>query len=335
MAHNQSMKSWSIAMVAAAIVALCGIGEPVAAQAAQEFAEQTLTPSSGPQDDAPPVDPYWQWRFEANAAAFYRQKVDLEGENSRLGSAGGILSLKAGTQINRELSTWARLIYTYESYDFGGSGGPTGWGSISPWGDVHTFDFTLNFSYDLTNEWIAFGGPVLRTSKEWDADFRRSFTIGGYVGAAYRFNEDLTVGLGVGLTEDIRESNRVFPIIVVDWNIGGGFYLKTYNAQNFTGVELTYDFDEHWQGGIGVATQYKQFVLDGNGIAPGGVGREDTLPLWGRISWKMNDNLRFDLQGGVMFDVEIDLFDKERVPIRSGKTDEPQPFASLNLRLEF
>ena len=90
---------------------------------------------------------------------------------------------------------------------------------------------------------------------------------------AWRINEDLTVGPGIGVFDRIEDSTRVFPILLIDWNIRERWNLSTGRglaASQGPGLTLSYNLSPAWSFGLSGRYEEVQFRLDDEGPAPGG-----------------------------------------------------------------
>ena len=155
--------------------------------------------------------------------------------------------------------------YAFDNYSFSGS---TSLGGPEPWDDVHTFGLRATLSYKATNEWTVFTGPVLQFSHESDGDIGDGFTGGGFIGASYVFSPQLVLGGGLGVLSQIEDDARVFPILVVHWQILDHLRLTSQTAGSSSGIaglELVYDWGNDWEVAFGGSYSFHRFRLDDEG----------------------------------------------------------------------
>ncbi len=165
---------------------------------------------------------------------------------------------------------------TYEFGDLTEIGGGDPWNKIK---DARV-SVTWRFGFGETGSFILI--PTARLNGESGASSSDSSTYGLYAAAAWRVNENLTIGPGIGVFSRLEDSTRVFPMLAIDWNITDRWNLSTGRglaASQGAGLMLSYELNEDWS--LGLAGRYEdiEFRLDNDGPAPGGVGRDQSLPL--------------------------------------------------------
>ncbi len=224
--------------------------------------------------------------------------------------------------------------YAFDNYSFSGS---TSLGGPEPWNDVHSFGLRATFSYEATNEWTVFAGPVFQFSHESNGDIGDGFTGGGFIGASYVFSRQLVLGGGFGVVSQIEDDARVFPVLVVHWQIRDHLRLTSQTAGSGSGVaglELVYDWGNDWEVAFGGSYTFRRFRLDDEGVAPSGVGEETGIPLHLRVSGRLQEDLHLDLYAGVTLGGELRLEDSGGSGIATADYD-GTPFVGVSLRLRF
>ena len=224
--------------------------------------------------------------------------------------------------------------YAFDDYSFSGI---TSLGGPEPWDDVHTVGLKATVSYKATSEWTVFAGPVFQFSHESDGDIGDGFTGGGFIGASYVFSRQLVLGGGFGVVSQIEDDARVFPVLVVHWQILDHLRLTSQTAgsgSGIAGLELVYDWRAGWEVAFGGTYAFRRFRLDDQGVAPDGVGEETGIPLHLRVSHRLREDLHLDLYGGITLGGELKLQDSAGSGIASQDYD-GTPFVGLALRLRF
>ena len=236
------------------------------------------------------------------------------------------------TDLTPDLDLAVHVGYDVDLYDFSGTSAL----GIDPWEDVHTFNVGALLSMQMGNDWTLFGGPVFQIAREDSADLDDSFIGGAVIGATYAVNSSLTVGGGLGLVSQIEDDARLFPVIVVDWEISDTLRLtsKTAGAAGRSGLELVYDFANDWEVAIGGSYEFRRFRLDDDGVAPGGVGEERSVPLRARLSYRMGDHVVLDFYGGVVTESELELHSATGVRLGAEDVD-PAGLFGFTVRLDF
>ena len=116
--------------------------------------------------------------------------------------------------------------YYLNAYDFSG-GDPGSLTALDPWEHVHSFRLGTPIRWELGGDWTFFGIPSVRYVGEGSADFSDALSWGALAGFSYRFSDQLTLGPGIGYVSQIEDDASIFPIILVDWKLGGDFSLST------------------------------------------------------------------------------------------------------------
>jgi len=240
-------------------------------------------------------------RFFADGGAVHQFETGVDG-NKDMSVFHLSAGLDARARLNEDLGLGFRLNYGFDSYDFDGNffGSTLTTDSDDPWSDIHTVEFAMVVNYSLTDDLGVFGGPVIKVAGESGADWDDSLTGGGVFGASYRLNSDLRLGGGLGVVSQIEDDVRVFPIIIVEWAFADDWRISSnsFEMANYAnGIELVYDATEKWQFALGGGFRHARFRLDDEGIAPDGVGQEESLPIWFRTSWAATSSIRV---GGVI-----------------------------------
>ena len=164
----------------------------------------------------------------------------------------------------------------YEFGDLAGLGGGEPWNKIK---DARV-SVTWRFGFGETGSFILI--PSARFNGESGASSGDSSTYGLYAAAAWRINENLTIGPGIGVFSRLEDGSRIFPLLAIDWDITDRWNLSTGRglaASQGPGLMLSYQLNEDWS--LGLAGRYEdiEFRLDNEGPAAGGVGRDQSIPV--------------------------------------------------------
>jgi len=254
-------------------------------------------------------------KFFGDAGALYQFDTGVDGDKDM-----SVIRLSAGfdakAKLNEDLGLGFRVNYGFDSYDFSGDffGSTFTPDDEDPWGDIHTIEFGMVVNYDVTDDFAVFGGPVFKIARESGADWDDAMTGGGVFGASYRFNSDLVLGGGLGIVSQIEDEIRVFPIIIVEWAFADDWRISSRSLEqaNFAnGMELVYTATQEWEFALGGGFRHARFRLDDSGIAPDGVGQEESLPLWFRTTWQPSPAIRLSGLVGLMTGGELKLEDSD------------------------
>jgi hypothetical protein len=289
-----------------------------------------------PQEQAVKTDEDFEFKFTFGGAYTHRFDTDID--------SGGDFSndtLSFGLTVDRQLSDEVSLKfqtnYVVSSYDFTGT---TGLAAFDPWDDIHTFNFGAALSFNPNDELGVFAGPVFQFSRESGADWTDGFTGGGIMGMTYQVSDRLVLGGGIGIVSQIEDDVRVFPIIIIEWQLADQWRISSRGptagraSLEFTGVELIWSPAERWEFALGGGSSFSRFRLDDSGFAPDGVGEDESIPLWLRASWKASNTFSIDAVGGFAFGGELTLDDSNGDGIARSDYD-TSPFVGVLASIRF
>lgn len=235
----------------------------------------------------------------------FRTNIDRGGEFS---SSRVDASISAMTSITPDFDVRFAFGYEFDRYRFRGNTGiaqTLGADGPQPWEDIHTFGFGIIFGADMSNDWRIFGGPVFQFSGESGASFSDAFIAGGFIGTSFDLSPELTLGGGVGVVTQIERSVRIFPVLIVNWEITDQLKLTTEtraSASGDTSLELVYDWGGGFETAIGGMYRFRRFRLDDNpsALVPDGVGQHSSFPFWLRLTYHFNPSFSLNVHGGAV-----------------------------------
>ena len=200
--------------------------------------------------------------------------------------------------------------YGFDGYDFSGN---TGLGGRKPWEDIHSLRFSIPFRWKIKENWTGFVSPTIRFNGETGADFGDTASGGGFGGVAYRFNDRLTIGPGIGVLTQLEDSTQVIPILIINWKITDTLSLNTGSGIGATlGPGLSFDWQPSraWSFSIGGRYERLRFRLDEDGSVPNGIGEDRSFPLFGGIKYSFTPLAQISIVGGVEIAGELHLEDE-------------------------
>jgi hypothetical protein len=171
-----------------------------------------------------------------------------------------------------------------------------------PWESIEDsrISITGRFGFGDTGSIILI--PTARYNGETDSKTSDGRTYGLYAAAAWRVSETLTVGPGIGVFSRLEDSARIFPILVIDWDISERWNLSTGRglaASQGPGLTLSYSIARSWSLGLTGRYEIIEFRLDENGPTPGGVGRDESIPMVVSAIWKPNPSVKLAVFAGM------------------------------------
>jgi hypothetical protein len=177
-------------------------------------------------------------------------------------------------------------------------------GGGAPWEEINETRISLVGRFRLGETGTLFLIPSARYNGEKDADTGEGRTYGLFAAAAWRLNESLTIGPGIGVFSKLEDDTRVFPVLVIDWKISERWYLSTSRglaSSQGPGLTLGYEATETWSFGLTSRYENIEFRLNENGTTPGGIGKNQSIPVVVSAAWEPNKTVKLALFGGLEF----------------------------------
>jgi len=238
------------------------------------------------------------------------------------------------TPVTSTLRAGISLGYEFESYDFSGT---TAFAGADPWSDIHRFSAGLPVSYRMTDSWSIFVSPQVEWYGESGVDnWDDAFGYGAVFAVSYRVSPAFTLGAGAGVFRRTEET-KGFPYIAVDWKITEDLRLSNpfrTSPSGPAGLELSWRISDRWEIAAGGAYRSFRFRLDDSGVAPNGVGEQESTVGYARLTYRMGRDLKLDLYGGAAFNGKMRINDRDGNELGSDDF-ETAPMAALSLTLNF
>jgi hypothetical protein len=265
---------------------------------------------------APPHDPV---SFNFDGGVLFQSSADLKDTEGDFSVNRWFLGLGVTYAWNRRNSIGLSVGGGAASYDFDDL---TVIGDGAPWEDIEDTRISLvgRFGFGEKGSFIIV--PSARYNGEDDSKSSDGRTWGLFAAAAWRLSEDLTIGPGIGVFSRLENGTQVFPILVIDWNISERWNLSTGRglaASQGPGLNLGYKVNEAWSFGVAVRYENVEFRLDERGTAPGGVGRDRSIPLVAMANWSPNKVIGLSVFAGIELNGELRL--KNALDEVVGKSD--------------
>jgi hypothetical protein len=246
------------------------------------------------------------YSFAIAPFAHFDSDLDSGGEAS---FAGVFTSLGRRWALDERSSLGFRLAFDYEDWDFNG---PVAFGGSDPWGEIYRLGLSLPYAYAAGNGWLWTVTPTVGYSGESGASSSDAIEYGATLSAAQRVRPNLLLGFGVGLFEQIEDTN-VYPFVIVDWRIDERWRLSNplpAGPAGPAGLELSYDLAGGWETGLAVTYRSKRFRLDSDGPFPDGVGEHRYIPVVARVGRSLSETLQLDFYLGAETGTKLRIEDR-------------------------
>ena len=274
------------------------------------------------------------WIFNIEGGAAHQSTADLK-------DGGGDFSLDRWFVSGGVTYAWNRR----NSVGFSVGGGrsdyvfdeQTAFGGGNPWGEIEDIRASLNARFKISKTGTAILIPTVRLNGETGADTGDSRTLGLFAGVAWRINEDLTIGPGFGVFSKLEDGTHAFPILIIDWDFTERWNLSTgagLAASQGPGLTLSYQTSERWKLGLTGRYENLEFRLDDEGVAPGGIGRDQSFPLVFSGTFEANQMASFSIFAGVELGGKLTLKDEFDQLVDESKYD-PAAIFGATVRLRF
>ncbi|WP_254438843.1 hypothetical protein [Ruegeria arenilitoris] len=249
------------------------------------------------------AQPRQGWTPTVEGLAVYQGSADLEDGGDFSASraflrAGGIYSYGDGSFVGL-LASFGQF-----SYDFGLPGN-------QPWDDIRDIRLSVPLRFTLDNGAAVIVSPQLRWDYETGASASDGFTYGAFAGISWAVNPNLRIGPAFGVFSEVGTNDlEVFPALLVDWTFAERWRLSTGRALGATqgpGVTLEYKASESVSVGLAVRSERVRFQLNDNGLAPGGVGEDSSIPVVLSVEYAPNPGVSLSAFAGAEFDGELRL----------------------------
>ena len=204
--------------------------------------------------------------------------------------------------------------------------------------DITDLSISVPIRFRAGERVSVFVAPSLRYDYERGASRSDGRTYGFFGGAAWKVSESLTIGPALGAFTQIEDDSlRVFPALLVDWDINDRFNLSTGTGLGATqgpGLTLSYATTDKTKLGLSARHENIRFRLNDQGPAPNGVGQDRSLPVVLSIDYEPFPRSSITAFVGAEFNGQLRLDDANGNRIDTRDYD-PAPLVGAAVRLAF
>ncbi len=217
-----------------------------------------------------------------------------------------------------EFSAGFVLRYGYESWHFST---PSALGTAAPWGNINRPAIGLKFAYQAAPDVSVFAAPEIEWDYEQGASASMGQNYGAVVGAMKFFSPTLVLGLGAGAFRQINHT-MVFPFLVVNWQIDDKWRLSNpfqAGPAGGAGLELVYALAPDWELAAGATYRQYRFRLSSDGPTPDGIGRNQGVPVFARLTRRLAPQGRLDFYAGAVAGGQLRVLDSSGATLESSR----------------
>lgn len=274
----------------------------------------TLPVAAQPQQQGP-------WFFKVDGGGLHQSEADLSDSTGAFSIDRWFVSAGVDYAFSRRNSIGISVGGGKANYDFVDD---SGFGGGSPWNKIDDSRVSLNGRFGFGETGSIFIIPTLRFNGENDASSSDSRTWGVFAAATWRVKDNLTIGPGVGIFSRLENGTKFFPILAIDWDISDRWNLSTGRglaSSQGPGLNLSYKLNDDWSFGVAGRYENTEFRLDDEGPAPGGIGRDKSVPMVFTANLTPNKKISLSAFAGVEFAGKLRIKDAMDVTVDESKYD--------------
>ena len=246
---------------------------------------------------------------------------------------GVLVQGSASRQFTAEFSAALSLRYGYESWHFDE---PSALGTVAPWGHINRPAVGFRIAQQIAPQLGVFIAPELEWSYESGASASDAKTFGAVFGATQYFSPTLVLGVGAGVFRQI-DKTRVFPLLIVNWQIDDHWRVSNpfqAGPAGGAGLELVRALGSQWELAAGASFRDYRFRLRDDGPAPGGIGRNEGVPVFARLTRQLGPQGHVDLYAGAVTAGKLRVLDATGATL-SSSSYHPAPLLAASATLNF
>jgi hypothetical protein len=268
----------------------------------------------------------------ASLGGLARLRADIDG-GGHFSVNAGRASATLGRTFGTDIVADAGFSYTYEDWRFGT---PDAFGPSAPWGAINQPSIGASLRYRYSDRLTLLLAPQVEWNYETGASASDGLSYGAVLGGLYTYSPALTVGLGAGVFRQVNRT-QVFPFVIVNWQISDKLSLSNPLEAGPTGgpgLELTYEINEAWDAGVGVAFRDTRFRLRRDGPTPNGIGQDKGVPVFAHVAFSPTASLTVDFYAGAVVNGNLRVLDSNGSTVTSSDYD-AQPVLGIRASYAF
>jgi len=274
------------------------------------------------------------WVFKADGGLVHQSDTDLKDGGGSFAVDRWFVSGGVDYEWDQRTSLGFSVGGGKSNYEFDDL---TSFGGGGPWDKVEDSRASITGRFGFGESAVVIISPTVRSNGERGADSGDSLTYGVFAAVAWQLSESLTVGPGVGIFSRLEDSARIFPVLAIDWDISERWNLSTGRglaSSQGPGLRLSYELNQDWSFGLAGRYEDIEFRLDEEGLAAGGIGRDQSFPLVAIATLKPNSMLTLSVFTGLELGGTLKLNNSEDINI--GESDyDPAPLFGATFDFRF
>ncbi len=254
-------------------------------------------------------------------------------------SSGDVEIVRAGAELSFRHAASDRLAFNGSfrhegsDYDFDRASGlfPGSVDGESPFDTVHESRLALGMTYQVDEAWSLFATGFIGAGYESGADIEDGLFGGGFGGFGYRFTDDFSLQLGVGVRTKIEDDTLVIPLIGFRWQITDSLHLESEGIA----ARLIWQTSDELQLGLFARYSTRDYRTDrDNPYLPDGVFRDDRVTVGAHGAWSPSPAVSLKLELGASVWQEFTFTDSSGDKLNETETD-PQLLLAASFEFRF
>ena len=255
--------------------------------------------------------------------------------------AGDVETTRIGAVVrldyyDEDRNQWS-FRYGLEASDYDVSSAPSGSIAEDALDDALIYSITFSHMRTVADQWSAFAGFGYQWAGTDGVSFSdgRNFRGGG--GAIYQMDEDLTLGLGILISDDFDDDAFILPLPIVTWHIDDQMRLRVRGTR----ADLEYDLEHDLTAHAILAYEFRAYRLEDEvegTDAEDGVVNDSHVLLGVGLDWTPRDADWLTLSGevGAILGQKFEIEKKSGSTIETNRMDDSAGFfAGLALEMNF
>lgn len=273
------------------------------------------------------------WRYKFEVSAFQTDSANVDGGGQ---TDVTTYQLQAGAKrkLRPSVSLGAGFSYSHHERRFTGAGD---FASLRPWGDTTRLEVSTSVIVHASELWSIGLRPFFNTFSETGNIESDSVSYGTALAGILRLADDRHLGVGARLSDSIDGGLDLSPVLVFEWRFNDQWLLSNPSepdALGSAGLELVHVPADNWQLGLGGVYQSAKFLLDDQGVAPGGIGEHEALIVFARVGRKWSSGLTLKGYLGAAFEGTLTVQRADGTTLAQSDYD-TTPLAGVSVEASF
>ncbi len=270
------------------------------------------------------------WAYQIDGLAAFQGDADLSGGGEFSASRSflrvtALYNLEEGNSVGLSTS-FGKLDYNFSQPN------------NQPWENIRDLRIAVPVRFRVGDTATVFVSPQIRWDYQSGASSSDGRTYGVFAGIAWQLGERLTIGPAFGAFSQFDDdSTDFFPALLIDWDINDRWNLNTGSGVGATqgpGLTLSYALNDTIDLSLTARSERIRFRLDGDGLAPDGVGEDKSIPVVLSVGYNPNPGVSLSVFAGAEIDGRLTLDDANGAEI-SRQSYETAPLVGLAFRVRF